>query len=499
MDPSQAGEPSSAAGAPASSPSSSSSSSVRARGRAQANAQAQTPGPDGGQPAQAEAQRHARQPTAAQAAQTTPAGSSIAERIQSSASGLLRSAVNGARAPGAASEAAAGLAGMLSDKGASAASGSHAAGRRAAGTSHETTAAVAGLHRHGASRAGSALPSLDRANAGGGTVNDGAFREHGLSAAYDADSRGFQYLQASHELPSSLSREATWGQRWEEIRDSDGLNGRAPLEGGYRRGDGVEGKGKGKAAQSAEPSQAPDNLSQQDDTLSGLAAALEREAASDMEEEAMRDLSRRERERRDVNDRFEEVEPSYDADAELPPSLLHGTSYADIVLPSDGQDVLAILDRDDLATDQDNSDSSLMHEIDATTASPAIGIGIGQVEPPDSPLSHTPSRHELADGPNEAALIPGIESLLAHVRTAAASDLQGRPQWTALPSVSEWLEADSHYVDEVWGGALRPYVQAARREAEQRKAQGLADGGPGPAVRRLAMVLRHVREAGVSS
>ncbi|EER28427.1 hypothetical protein D8B26_004772 [Coccidioides posadasii str. Silveira] len=88
------------------------------------------------------------------------------------------------------------------------------------------------------------------------------------------------------------------------------------------------------------------------------------------------------------------------------------------------------------------------------------------------------------------SLLPEIQSLL----------LLPPEELSSIPTVSEWLDLDVSYTDAVWGGALKTYTEEARREVEERKEKGAdpgtGDGGVygGPAVRRLGMILAHLRE-----
>ena len=64
-----------------------------------------------------------------------------------------------------------------------------------------------------------------------------------------------------------------------------------------------------------------------------------------------------------------------------------------------------------------------------------------------------------------------------------------------LPGSNEWVEVQARYHDEVWG-YLRPALEAAKTEIEEKKdgdaAEGQGHDGDGPAVRRLKMILRHM-------
>jgi hypothetical protein len=63
----------------------------------------------------------------------------------------------------------------------------------------------------------------------------------------------------------------------------------------------------------------------------------------------------------------------------------------------------------------------------------------------------------------------------------------------SIPGLAEWVELDEWYQEDVWG-YLRPYVQAAREEVSEQRATGKAGEGQGPAVRRLGMILRQLRD-----
>ncbi|PGG96235.1 hypothetical protein AJ79_09671 [Helicocarpus griseus UAMH5409] len=89
--------------------------------------------------------------------------------------------------------------------------------------------------------------------------------------------------------------------------------------------------------------------------------------------------------------------------------------------------------------------------------------------------------------PNQLSLIPDIDSILSAVQ-------EGQHDWTQMPGVAEWLEVDQSYHDTVWG-FLKPYAEAAKKEVEERREEGVReeDVREGPAVKRLGMVLGHLR------
>ncbi|WEW59317.1 hypothetical protein PRK78_004786 [Emydomyces testavorans] len=109
-----------------------------------------------------------------------------------------------------------------------------------------------------------------------------------------------------------------------------------------------------------------------------------------------------------------------------------------------------------------------------------------------APISDTATT-PYANPPSPLSLLPDIQSLLALPPEELSS----------VPTVAEWLDLDASYTDAVWGGALKTCTEEARREVQARREMG-ADYATGvyagPAVRRLGMILAHLREkkAGVS-
>ncbi|KAJ5290953.1 hypothetical protein N7478_000204 [Penicillium angulare] len=60
-----------------------------------------------------------------------------------------------------------------------------------------------------------------------------------------------------------------------------------------------------------------------------------------------------------------------------------------------------------------------------------------------------------------------------------------------LPGAEDWVGVHERYHDEVWG-YLRPALEAAKVEIEE-NVEGTAHDGEGPAVRRLKMILEHMK------
>lgn len=93
---------------------------------------------------------------------------------------------------------------------------------------------------------------------------------------------------------------------------------------------------------------------------------------------------------------------------------------------------------------------------------------------------------------NHASLVPDIGSFLDSVPTGPGTDAAALRDdvLTSLPGAEDWLAVEERYHDEVWG-YLRPTLEAAAKEMEERKdSKGTEDG---PAVRRLKMVLKHMQ------
>lgn len=63
-----------------------------------------------------------------------------------------------------------------------------------------------------------------------------------------------------------------------------------------------------------------------------------------------------------------------------------------------------------------------------------------------------------------------------------------------LPGAGDWVGVQERYHDEVWG-FLQPVLEDARAEIEEKGAgeEGLGAGEDGPAVRRLKMILMHMK------
>ena len=104
-------------------------------------------------------------------------------------------------------------------------------------------------------------------------------------------------------------------------------------------------------------------------------------------------------------------------------------------------------------------------------------------------------------GISGSSLIPDIDTFLMEneygsgVRAGSGSGSSLRDTIaTYLPGAIDWMDVQERYVDDVWG-YLEPVLEAAREEIEdgdKREGTGHEDGD-GPAVRRLKMILVHMK------
>ncbi|KAJ5463350.1 hypothetical protein N7475_008294 [Penicillium sp. IBT 31633x] len=99
-----------------------------------------------------------------------------------------------------------------------------------------------------------------------------------------------------------------------------------------------------------------------------------------------------------------------------------------------------------------------------------------------------------------ASLVPDIDTFLAQdglgageIPATGANSLRDAVL-ARLPGASDWIGVQERYHDEVWG-FLQPVLEAARVEIEEKeqRQEGIGAGEDGPAVRRLKMVLMHMK------
>ncbi|RJE26943.1 hypothetical protein PHISCL_00750 [Aspergillus sclerotialis] len=92
---------------------------------------------------------------------------------------------------------------------------------------------------------------------------------------------------------------------------------------------------------------------------------------------------------------------------------------------------------------------------------------------------------------NPSSLIPDIDTFLNGVGPGTDATALRDDVLTNLPGAKDWIAVEERYHDEVWG-YLKPTLEAAKKEIEEKKGSD-PHGEDGPAVRRLKMVLSHMK------
>ncbi|EQL32434.1 hypothetical protein BDFG_05443 [Blastomyces dermatitidis ATCC 26199] len=189
--------------------------------------------------------------------------------------------------------------------------------------------------------------------------------------------------------------------------------------------------------------------------------------------------------------------------------LSHHTSYTPH--STDGQAVVALLSSPTFQpatfTPPESPESELF-ELDASMLQPpsTFSSSSSSSSPNPSPTTTgtttTTTTQTPSFPPNQLSLIPDINSILTAIQQQQQQQSHPHDQhgqdwewdWREMPGVAEWLEVDGTYQDTVWG-FLKPYVEAARKEIIERREDGGGGGAveDGPAVKRLRMVMRHLR------
>ncbi|KAI5310025.1 hypothetical protein KEM55_001910 [Ascosphaera atra] len=452
--------------------------------------------------------------------------SSTAERIQSSATNLLRSAFNttpnGTGAPHSlTSELSRGLANLQGEKGNNASTSASTSASRAA-----ETAATSSSSQNAAT--GSMGPQGSQSE---------RFREHQPAAASTADAEMSGFVEASGvprataaagTATTTATQDGTWENTWEVHAKGKGKSGvddrresQIPSEEVYdflvglndafaqeSFGNDVEAFGRELYRQyrlgqpltdlDVHPELKLDAIhdyaeqaiaDEEEEDYSKLFADY---FAADTLEEAWRKEYSAARNAMPLIDG--DLEPEYDLEkiAETLAESALSESRAQLS-EEDGKDVFHLLNNPSFEPMGSLDD---MDDDDETSADEdgIFSEAGGYRDTPRSSFNTTTSENAV---PDKKSLLPDIDSLISYAEEAVATGPPGQKEsWKAMPSVSEWLDLDSKYIDEVWGGALKPFTEAARDEVAERKEMGLEGMGNGPAVRRLGMVLDHLRGAG---
>lgn len=161
------------------------------------------------------------------------------------------------------------------------------------------------------------------------------------------------------------------------------------------------------------------------------------------------------------------------------------------ILPSDGSAVVSLLSDPNfqpelLPTEEDALDSTDMDAVPPLTAS--------EVEIIESFRRHPSMASGTQNQPHRItpmSLIPDIDAFLAQDSPISDTAALRDSVLSNLPGAEDWMAVDERYHDEVWG-YLRPALEAAKKEIEEQK-EGIPHGQDGPAVRRLRMILQHMK------
>jgi hypothetical protein len=109
--------------------------------------------------------------------------------------------------------------------------------------------------------------------------------------------------------------------------------------------------------------------------------------------------------------------------------------------------------------------------------------------------STTTPTHPKTNAITPHSLIPDIDTFLADNDgiSVGTSDAALRDAVLHnLPGAEDWVAVNDRYQDEVWG-FLRPALEAASKEIEENDQKESDPAREGPAVRRLKMILRHMK------
>ncbi|KAJ5114447.1 hypothetical protein NUU61_000206 [Penicillium alfredii] len=193
---------------------------------------------------------------------------------------------------------------------------------------------------------------------------------------------------------------------------------------------------------------------------------------------------------------------------------------------ADGAAVVSLLSDtsfDPFATEPENAEDL---NLDLDPAAPPPPLTASEIEMLDSfrrqlppSTQETPTHQaQYQHQPRLTAqsLVPDIDTFLAENDPSATSNRNGHTATgisnqatttdpatisslrdsvlTHLPGATDWLNVHERYHDEVWG-YLRPVLEAARIEIEEKEKETGREheGDDGPAVRRLKMILAHMR------
>jgi hypothetical protein len=176
---------------------------------------------------------------------------------------------------------------------------------------------------------------------------------------------------------------------------------------------------------------------------------------------------------------------------------------------ADGSAVVDLLS--DSTFDPNFEDPVTVNDIELDISAAPAPLSAAEVEALDSfrrGLGLGPDGQSVEDGRpariTATSLVPDIDTFLS--QEGAGFGIEGTGTATGptslrddvlnrLPGAGDWVGVHERYHDEVWG-FLEPVLEAARAEIEEEEQQGqegIGGGVDGPAVRRLKMILVHMK------
>ncbi|KAJ5210006.1 hypothetical protein N7491_009817 [Penicillium cf. griseofulvum] len=164
--------------------------------------------------------------------------------------------------------------------------------------------------------------------------------------------------------------------------------------------------------------------------------------------------------------------------------------------PTDGAAVVSLLS--DSNFDPNFEDPTTVPDTEIDIAAMPIPLSAGEREALDSFRKGMGLEEKREGRLTGASLVPDIDVFLSQ-GLGEGSTVTGGSTSTSLrdavlmnlPGAGDWVGVQERYHDEVWG-FLQPVLEEARVEIEKGREEGVA-GEDGPAVRRLKMILMHMK------
>jgi hypothetical protein len=180
---------------------------------------------------------------------------------------------------------------------------------------------------------------------------------------------------------------------------------------------------------------------------------------------------------------------------------IDGSSSQAQVISTDGAGVVSLLSDPafdaGFSTTTDTGDGEPELETDLAFSEPPP-LTPAEMEMLDSfrrqmtpPLPHSTQSQHLTS----LSLVPDIDTFLQQNDTSAAAEMTLTSLrdnvLSHLPGATDWIGVQDRYHDEVWG-FLRPALEVAKTEMEEKRQGPHNEDEDGPAVRRLKRILKHM-------